>query len=263
MDNDKQYQDFVENVSSIFQEINQQNERELQKLIPLVNEVIRQQSQDISYIEHLLDRLFELVLFETGEDVNTKLLNYLSTFNLPLAKEIEELNNDLLGKYDHIVEEAKLLAQNIHSGQTDKAGVNYFLGHLTAVGKSGHNWKDKVVGYLHDAAEDTEYSVEEIVSILQTKCNNEISESHLSEIRSALDLLNSKTANTREEYISRIRNSKIATRVKLNDLRHNMDMSRISKPTTKDLERLKRYRKEYRTILEYLGPVSWDWDDSD
>ena len=262
MNNNKQYQNFVENIDSIFQEINQENERELQKLIPLVDEVIRQQSQDVLYIESLFEQLFELVLFQTGEDVNTKLLNYLSTFNPSLAKEIEEQNNDLLGKYDHIVEEAKLLAQNIHLGQTDKAGEDYFSGHLTVVGKSGCNWKDKVVGYLHDAAEDTEYSVEEVVNMLQTKCENEITELHLFEIKEALDLLNNKTAKSREEYISRIRNSRIATRVKLNDLRHNMDISRIPNPNIKDMERLKRYKKEYHTILEYLGPVSWDWDDS-
>lgn len=263
MDNNKQYQDLVENIGSIFQEINQQSERELQKLIPFVDEVIRLESKDVLYIESLLDQLFELVLFETGEDINAKLLNYLSTFNPSLAIEIEEHNNDLLGKYDHVVEEARLLAQDIHLGQTNKGGVDYFLGHLTTVGKSGCNWRDKIVGYLHDVAEDTEYSVDEIMNMLQLKCNNEITRLHLSKIKEALDLLNSKTASSREDYISRIKHSRVATRVKLNDLRHNMDISRIPNPNAKNIERLKRYKKEYRTILEYLGPVSWDLDDSD
>lgn len=259
MKNDKQYDDMILKIGSAFEEITKINDRELHLLTPLVDEVIKEQSQDISRIESLLDRLSDLVL----EDIFNKLLDYLSTFNLPLAQEIKENNDELLGKYDQFVEETKLLAQTIHAGQTDKAGIDYFSGHLTVVGESGCNWKDKIVGYLHDAAEDTKYSVEQVLKMLQTKCNNEITDSHLSEIRDALNLLNSQTAKTREEYISRIKNSRIATRVKLNDLTHNMDISRISEPTAKDMERLKRYEKEYRTILEYLGPVNWEWNNSD
>lgn len=116
---------------------------------------------------------------------------------------------------------------------------------------------------MYHVAEDTEYSVDEIMNMLQLKCNNEITELHLSKIKEALDLLNSKTASSREDYISRIKRSRVATRVKLNDLRHNMDISRIPYPNAKDIERLKRYKKEYRTILENLGPVSWALDDSD
>lgn len=262
MNKDKEFDELIQKMGSVFGEINKLNEKELELLIPLVDEVINKQLQNISQIESLLDRLFELVLFETGEDVYGRLLEYLSKFNPSLVQEIQENNNETLGKYDHLVEEARLLAQNIHIRQKDKTGVDYFSGHLTTVGESGCTWKDKIVGYLHDAAEDTEYSVEKIMEMLQTKCNGEIMEPHFSEIRKALNLLNSKTATSREEYISRIRNSIIATRVKLSDLTHNMDISRIPEPTAKDLERLKRYKNEYRTILEYLGPVSWDWDDS-
>lgn len=263
MNKNKEFDELIQKMGSVFGEINKLNEKELELLTPHVDKIINTQLQDISQIESLLDRLFELVLFETGEDTYNRLLEYLSTFNLSLAQQIQENDNDFLGKYDHLVEEARLLAQHIHMGQKDKAGVDYFSGHLTTVGESGCTWKDKIVGYLHDAAEDTEYSVEQIMEMIQTKCNGEIMEPHFSEIREALNLLNSKTATSREEYISRIKNSKIATRVKLNDLTHNMDISRIPEPTAKDLERLKRYKKEYRTILEYLGPVSWDWDDSD
>lgn len=263
MKNNKQYDDMLREIGSALEKVTEMNKKELPFLTSLVDEIINKQSQDIPLIESLLNRLFDLMLFGVGEDLYNNLLGYLSSFNLPLAQNIKELNKELLGEYDQFVEEAKLLAQTLHTGQTDKAGIDYFLGHLTAVGESGCTWKDKIVGYLHDVAEDTEYSVEQIVKILQTRCNNEIPEQHLFEIRDALELLNSKTAQTREEYISRIRNSKIATRVKLNDLKHNMDISRIPEPDAKDMERLKRYKKEYRTILEYLGPVSWNLDDLD
>jgi hypothetical protein len=40
-----------------------------------------------------------------------------------------------------------------------------------------------------------------------------------------------------------------------------MDISRISNPADKDLERIKRYRREYRHVLEYSGTVAWEWND--
>ncbi len=39
--------------------------------------------------------------------------------------------------------------------------------------------------------------------------------------------MNSHTAANREAYINRFRNNTLAIIVKLNDLRHNMDISRI------------------------------------
>lgn len=261
MKKDKEYSDLINDIGNIFSQINEIHDKEIQYLTPLAKYLIENQSKDIEQIQAILERLFELVLFETGVDIYNELLAYLETVNPELAIEIKEGDEDLTGKYDYVIIAAKNLAQEIHMGQTDKAGVDYFSGHLTRVGESGCRWKDKVVGYLHDAAEDTKYSVDEIIEMLQSKCDNQLIENHLSEIKEALYLLNSGTAKSREEYIFRIRNNKIATRVKLNDLTHNMDLSRIANPTLKDFERLKRYKKEYRTILEYLGPVAWEWDD--
>lgn len=46
--------------------------------------------------------------------------------------------------------------------------------------------------------------------------------------------------------------------VKLEDMRNNMDISRISNPTAKDYARLERYKKEYEILIQmlrdYYGP---------
>jgi hypothetical protein len=63
------------------------------------------------------------------------------------------------------------------------------------------------------------------------KSNSVLKNEDAQEIYKALYLLNANTASTREEYIAGIKESFIATKVKLNDLRHNMDISRISNPT--------------------------------
>ena len=40
--------------------------------------------------------------------------------------------------------------------------------------------------------------------------------------------------------------------MKLNDMRSNMDISRIPSPSPRDLERLERYKAEYNTLTEML-----------
>ncbi|MDR1938641.1 MAG: phosphohydrolase [Tannerellaceae bacterium] len=160
------------------------------------------------------------------------------------------------GVYDDLVGEAAILAKELHRGQVDKAGVDYFEGHLTAVGNAGDGWKEKVVGYLHDVSEDTTHTVEEIIQILKERSKGLLKDDDAQDLATALNLLNSKTASSRAAYIARLKENHLATKVKLNDLRHNMDISRMAAPTEKDRERLKRYRKEYRQVLEYLGPVA-------
>ena len=167
------------------------------------------------------------------------------------------------GVYDDLIDYAAEMAKEYHRGQVDKQGVDYFEGHLTTVGNAGFDWKEKIVGFLHDTAEDTDITVDEIVQRLKDNSNGVLKDKHANEIHKALCLLNSNTASSREEYITRIKDSFLATKVKLNDLRHNMDMSRIPNPTAKDIERLKRYRREYRHVLEYLGPVAWEYDEDE
>ena len=109
------------------------------------------------------------------------------------------------------------------------------------------NWKEQIVGYLHDAAEDTPHTVSETIHLLQDKCPN-IATKDWEEIETALNLMNSHTAANREAYINRFRNNTLAIIVKLNDLRHNMDISRIPNPTEKDIARAARYRREYSQL---------------
>ena len=82
------------------------------------------------------------------------------------------------------------------------------------------------------------------------------------EIASALNVLNHHHADNRTDYIQKIRQNKLALRVKLNDLKNNMDISRIPQPTEKDLERLERYKAEYAELMEhFITIISLKHDD--
>lgn len=155
-----------------------------------------------------------------------------------------------------IVEAARELAQWLHSGQTDKAGLDYFTTHLTTVARSGATWQEQVVGYLHDAAEDTPHTVEEVLQLLQARLANGPTDgptpAEWGAIGEALHLLNAHTAPSREAYIRRFRGHRLAIHVKLNDLRHNMDITRVPHPTEKDRARVERYHKEFELLMHYL-----------
>ena len=150
-----------------------------------------------------------------------------------------------------IVQCAAVLACQLHRGQVDKAGVDYFTGHLTAVAQMGSTWKEQVVGYLHDASEDTPNSVEQVLNLLDEKLETSLSDTDREELAVALRLLNHHLAPNRETYIQRIKRNALAKAVKMHDLTHNMNLSRLPNPTRKDYERVKRYKKEY----DYLSKL--------
>lgn len=144
-----------------------------------------------------------------------------------------------------ITEGAARLARRLHKGQVDKAVMDYFSGHLTTVASMGTTWQEQVVGYLHDASEDTSYSVDRILDLLNNELGKPLSVEDRGELAIALRLLNHHTAPDRETYIRSIGNNALATAVKLHDLTHNMDLSRLVNPNEKDYARIERYRKEY------------------
>lgn len=159
---------------------------------------------------------------------------------------------------------AARIANEFHQGQVDKAGKDYFEGHLCFVGNSGSDWKEKTVGFLHDVAEDTPHTTSEVVSLLkkglkeweQDGCEDMNlcvpTDEEWNEIEEALNLLNSHTAPDRDAYIERFRGHWVAMKVKMNDLNNNMDIGRISNPTPKDFARVERYKSERCRLAQML-----------
>ena len=246
-----------------------------------LNAAMKSGCQDIKFLDSLADPLLDTMLGLSGRGERTYLrfLKYLETFSSKEAKQRREMYEDSMGYKIHTAYVAARLAKELHKGQVDKAGKDYFEEHLATVGGSGYDWKQKTVGFLHDVAEDTSYSVKDVIRFLQKELKarkarpeeqdwiDDFSEiikqyphEHLhmpskdewNEIEEALHLMNAKTAKTREEYINRFKDHFLAIKIKLNDLRHNMDISRLPNPTEKDYIRLERYQKEYEALMEML-----------
>ncbi len=117
-----------------------------------------------------------------------------------------------------------------HAGQTDKAGKPYHL-HPEYVASQVAEPDEKIVALLHDVLEDTDFPL----SVLKAVFNEEV-------IQALLLLCHDKSVPY-IEYVERLSKNKIARAVKMADLKHNMDLSRLTAPTEKDYQRLEKYKK--------------------
>lgn len=146
--------------------------------------------------------------------------------------------NDIQNKiYTNILNLAIEVAKKSHAGQYDKGGHPYFL-HVQRVANSLTDKNAKVVAYLHDTVEDTDITIEKLKEL-----------GFSDTIVSAVQVLTHERYHPYFDYIAEIKKNKLATMVKLADLKDNMNLSRITTPTEKDFERVKKYQKAVK-ILE-------------
>ena len=122
------------------------------------------------------------------------------------------------------------IAQKAHAGQVDKAGKDYIL-HPMTVASYMDTDIEKTIAYLHDVLEDTDVTVDALRKIFPN------------EIVDTLITLTYRKDESYFEYIQRVSKSKLAKKVKVADLLHNLDITRIKEPTKQDYERLEKYKK--------------------
>ena len=133
------------------------------------------------------------------------------------------------------VRKAYEIAKAAHFGQTDKAGVDY-LNHPVAVAENfAGDISAMIVALLHDVVEDTGYSF----SDLEVAVPLEPAE------LAALKLLTHDENISYFDYIAKISGNALAAKVKIADLQHNSDLTRIPENlrTEKDLARVEKYRR--------------------
>lgn len=136
-----------------------------------------------------------------------------------------------------IVKAADEYAARKHEGQVDKAGVPY-INHPRAVAAKLDSDVEKAVALLHDTVEDTDATVEEIKEVFGE------------EIADAVEVLTHPKDEPYMDYIRRIWTNRLARDVKLADLEHNMDLSRLNgNVTEKDLERVEKYKKAREILM--------------
>ena len=135
------------------------------------------------------------------------------------------------------IEKAIILATKKHTGQVDKADQPYIFHPLRLMLKVSTT-EQKIVAVLHDILEDTDTTVVDLISL-----------GFSDEIVEAVQALTKNRGESRIEAAYRAVKNPIARVVKLADVLDNMDLSRISHPTTRDLIRLEEYKQVQQILI--------------
>ena len=130
-----------------------------------------------------------------------------------------------------MLELALPIATEAHRGQFDKAGIDY-IEHPIYVASQVDTEEEKAVALLHDVIEDSPVSAEELLQAGLPET-----------VVTAVQVLTKKKEQDYQTYLETVKTNPLARVVKLADLKHNSDLSRLPSITAEDRERLKKYKK--------------------
>ena len=117
--------------------------------------------------------------------------------------------------YTKLTNKALKLCYEAHKGQLDKNGLPYVF-HPFHLAEQMQTEETVILALLHDIVEDTDYTLEDIAKM-----------DFPEEVLCALSLMTHDPCVPYDEYIKAISDNAIAREVKIADLRHNMDVSRL------------------------------------
>ena len=132
--------------------------------------------------------------------------------------------------YTKNTRKAMNIAYNAHNGQMDKSGVPYIF-HPIHLAEQMDTEEECIVALLHDVVEDTDITFENLEKEFPI------------EVIQCLKLLTHDKSVDYIEYVKKIKDNSIARKVKLADLKHNSDRTRLISTTERDEERYKKYKK--------------------
>lgn len=117
--------------------------------------------------------------------------------------------------YTYMTKKALNICFKAHYKQVDKSGLPYVF-HPFHLAEQMDDAESVCVALLHDVVEDTDITFADLIS-----------EGFNDNVINALKLLTHSDDTPYMEYIASIKNNSIARKVKLADLRHNSDLTRL------------------------------------
>lgn len=142
--------------------------------------------------------------------------------------------------YTNLTKKAMKLAFKKHINQLDKSGMPYIF-HPIHIAEQMVDEDTTIVALLHDVMEDTSTSINELRAYGFSE-----------EVLEALTLLNHDKSVEYEIYIQNISQNPLATKVKIADLEHNSDLTRLDSITQKDMDRVQKYRQSLNYLKGFL-----------
>lgn len=141
-----------------------------------------------------------------------------------------------------MTKKAMKLCFEAHKEQVDKSGLPYVF-HPFHVAEQMQDEVTTTVALLHDVVEDTDYTLKDLseMGFPQT-------------VTDALALLTHDKSVGYSDYVSLIKANPVARAVKIADLKHNSDLSRLDSISEEDLIRAEKYRRSLIDLLESENP---------
>ena len=141
------------------------------------------------------------------------------------------------------------LAESIHRDQTDRAGAPYMVHLFTVAAYAALATRgDETImaaALLHDAIEDAAengFDPRFVASDIAVDVGDDV-------LR-IVEIVTRRDGETYDAFIERIAQDPQATQVKLADLTHNMDLSRLPTVTEADGKRRNKYLRAYRRLTQ-------------
>ena len=139
--------------------------------------------------------------------------------------------------YTEMTKKAIKLMFEKHKDQVDKSGMPYVF-HPFHLAEQMDDEETTITALLHDIVEDTDTTFDDLRKL-----------GFSDNVINALKLMTHDKNIDYFEYVKNISKNPIARKVKIKDLEHNMDTSRLDEVTDKDLERVKKYKNCYKYLL--------------
>ncbi len=141
-----------------------------------------------------------------------------------------------------MTKKAMKLCFEAHKEQVDKSGLPYVF-HPFHVAEQMQDEVTATVALLHDVVEDTDYTLKDLSEMGFPQA-----------VTDALSLLTHDKSVGYSDYVSLIKANSVARAVKIADLKHNSDLSRLDSISEEDLIRAEKYRRSLNDLLESEKP---------
>ena len=131
--------------------------------------------------------------------------------------------------YTEMTKKALKLCFEAHKEQIDKSGMPYVF-HPFHLAEQMQDEESTIVALLHDVIEDTDYTLDDLRKM-----------GFGDSVLAAINLMTHEDGVPYMDYVEQIKTNPVAKTVKLADLRHNSDMTRLEVVTPRDQERAEKY----------------------
>ena len=133
--------------------------------------------------------------------------------------------------YTELSKKAMLIAYHAHRDHVDKGGMPYIF-HPLHLAEQMDTEYSVITALIHDVIEDSDISLEDLKA-----------EGFPEPILEALSLLTHEKQVPYLEYVQRLKGNELARKIKLADLTHNSDVSRLSVQDDSSRQRFEKYQR--------------------